>query len=265
MKMPPEYAHWRTALGFDEVSYGIGGIRMASLEGLHEFQLGYSQSPDSRSLTGAEGEWKEEWIAIGHESSMGDPIVLDVETMRVMTAAHGEGEWTPELIAASLEGFGAALKELRRLANGRENPVQLEANPLPATYYWTSEFLESAPDGGFFVPVPSAADLGLAFSTAHLGIAITLAGTSLLMESWYRLPRPLLFVLGPSIGECVIRLDTWVPMIRSIQEGQGAELTLGVAVVSFLLPCAIGGGALFLASDFRRRTSEQPNGGRIVA
>jgi hypothetical protein len=132
MKTPPEYAHWRAALGFDEVSYGIGGIWMASLEELHEFQLGYSRTPDGRLGTGAQGEWKKEWIAIGHETSMGDPIILDVDTMRVMTASHGEGEWTPELIATSLEGYRAALKELRRLANGRKDPVQLEANPLPA-------------------------------------------------------------------------------------------------------------------------------------
>ena len=152
MKIPPEYVLWRSALGFDEVSYGIGGIRMASLEELHEFQLGYSRSPDGRSLTGAQGQWKKEWIAIGHETSMSDPIILDVDTMRVMTAAHGEGEWTSELIAASLEGLSAALKELRRLANGRENPVQLEANPLPARERETalSRIAQANPDMDLF-------------------------------------------------------------------------------------------------------------------
>lgn len=104
MKMPPEYAHWRTALGFDEVSYGIGGIRMASLEGLHEFQPGYSQSPDGRSLTGAEGEWKEEWIAIGHES-LGDPIVLDVETMRVMMRRTAKGNGLLNLLRLRLRAL----------------------------------------------------------------------------------------------------------------------------------------------------------------
>jgi hypothetical protein len=32
--------------------------------------------------------------------------------MQVMTAPHGEGEWNPECIAASLEGFGTADVEL---------------------------------------------------------------------------------------------------------------------------------------------------------
>ena len=132
MNIPSAYAQWRSALGFDEVSYGVGGIRIAALAELEELQLGYSRSPDGLSSCGGEGEWQIKWIAIGYETCMGDPIILDVETMQVMTAPHGQGEWTPEPIAASLEGFGAALKEFRRLATGRENPVQLGANPLPA-------------------------------------------------------------------------------------------------------------------------------------
>jgi hypothetical protein len=130
MKVPPEYAQWRSVLEFDEVSYGVGGIRIVPLEELDRFQVGYSRSPDGDSLCGAEGKWQKEWLAIGHETAAGDPVLLDVETMRVMTAAHGEGTWDPEPIAVSLEGFGSALSVFRELAVGRENPVQLEARPL---------------------------------------------------------------------------------------------------------------------------------------
>jgi len=131
MNVPPAYAQWRSTLGFDEVSYGVGGIRIIPLEELDAFQVGYSRSPSGQLLHGAEGGWRKEWIAIGHETATGDPIILDVDTMRVITAPHGEGTWNPKAIAVSLEGFGIALRTFRRLAVGRENPVQLEANPLP--------------------------------------------------------------------------------------------------------------------------------------
>jgi hypothetical protein len=131
MNVPPAYAQWRSILGFDEVSYGAGGIRIVPLEELDEFQVGYSRSREARSLCGAEGRWRKEWIAIGYETAMGDPIILDIDTMQVMTSPHGEVAWNPEPIAVSLEGFGLALRTFRRIAAGRENPVQLEANPLP--------------------------------------------------------------------------------------------------------------------------------------
>lgn len=130
MTSPPEYARWRSALSYDEVSYGIGGIRLVPLAELNEFQLGYSRLPSGRSLRGGDGGWQKEWIAIGHETAMGDPVILDVATMRVMTAPHGEGTWDPQPIATSLEGFGAALQIFRDVAAGRGSPVQLEAHPL---------------------------------------------------------------------------------------------------------------------------------------
>src|SRR5262249_43649662 len=111
--------------------YGIGGIRVVPFEELSEFQVGYSRSTDGRSLCGGNGQWRKEWIAIGSETAMGDPLIFDAVTMQVMTAPHGEGEWHPESIAASLEGFRAALEVLRSIAAGRATPDQLEAHPLP--------------------------------------------------------------------------------------------------------------------------------------
>jgi hypothetical protein len=103
------------------VSYGIGGIRIVPLAELNAFQVGYSRLPDGRSLYGGEGEWQKEWIAIGYETAMGDPVILDAATMRVTTAAHGEGAWDPQPIATSLEGFGVALQIFRDISAGQES------------------------------------------------------------------------------------------------------------------------------------------------
>jgi hypothetical protein len=35
------------------------------------------------------------------------------------------------MIAGSFEGFGKALEEIERISDGRQNPVQLQRNPLP--------------------------------------------------------------------------------------------------------------------------------------
>lgn len=43
---------------------------------------------------------------------------------------HGTGNWEPNLIATDLRNFAAAMREVATVAKGRENPVQLEANPM---------------------------------------------------------------------------------------------------------------------------------------
>ena len=135
-----------------------------------------------------------------------------------------------------------------------------------ATYYWTSDLLESTLDGGLNFPIPSAVDLVLAFSFTHIGIAMTLAATSRLVGSWQRLPRALLCVLVPSIAECVVHLGTWLGMVQWILERPTpAPLALGVVALSFVVPCAIGGVAVFLASKLRPRAGHQAVAGRIVA
>ena len=45
---------------------------------------------------------------------------------------HGTGSWNPILISDSIKGFVKALALVSELGKGRENPVELERNPLPS-------------------------------------------------------------------------------------------------------------------------------------
>jgi len=117
----------------EEVSFGVATIRIARAENLQGLQVGYATDPQGRPLTGeAEGDWRANWIVIGQDDTCGDPIFIDAaqEGFPVYTAMHGQGVWIPDLIAATIQGFGYALSALLEVARGRENPVALESNPL---------------------------------------------------------------------------------------------------------------------------------------
>jgi len=118
-----------------QVSYGIGGIEVFAESTLEERQLGYSVAPNGRSLYGsAQGEWHPAWIVIGQETACGDPIFIDIASSNVpvLTAMHGEGSWDPTLIAISLDAFAQCVKEFAAIAQGRVNPIAVEANPITA-------------------------------------------------------------------------------------------------------------------------------------
>jgi hypothetical protein len=100
---------------------------------LEEAQLGYSVGESGEDFTGNKaGDWKRSWLVIAYEDSLGEPLFVDLnaEELPVYTAAHGEGAWNPVLVASSLRGFIAALKEVERISNGRSNPVQAQRNLL---------------------------------------------------------------------------------------------------------------------------------------
>jgi hypothetical protein len=62
---------------------------------LDQGQIGYSVDDNNNSLiTGQEGDWKDEWLVIGVDGLIGDPIFVDTSSkkLQVLTAAHGEGE-----------------------------------------------------------------------------------------------------------------------------------------------------------------------------
>lgn len=63
---------------------------------------------------------------------MGNPLFVDSANaeLPVFTAYHGEGAWHPSMIAASADNFVSCLTEFERIASGRENPVQLNKNPV---------------------------------------------------------------------------------------------------------------------------------------
>jgi hypothetical protein len=133
MVVPPQYAPWLAALGFHEISFDAGGLKLFTPQELEEGQVGYARSEEGKSLCdGRPGSWQPEWVVIGNETGMGDPIFLDTSlpALPVLTAMQGEESWEPRTIAASLKDFAAALRAFQEIAVGREHPVALERNPL---------------------------------------------------------------------------------------------------------------------------------------
>ena len=116
-----------------KVSIGSTGINIYSEPELLPGQIGYSIGSDGESLAGQnEGDWKQEWLVIGHEDCCGDPIFVDLQSVAfpVYTALHGIGEWRANRIADSFEAFGKSLMIISDIAIGREDPVKLEKNPV---------------------------------------------------------------------------------------------------------------------------------------
>ena len=116
-----EYAERLAAHELREVSYGFGGIELIDPADLEAAQEGYT----------GEG-WNDSWLVIGHDTLEGDPLFTDLDDpqLPVYTAMHGEGEWEPDAVATTLDGFFAALTALAAIAEGREFPVALDENPL---------------------------------------------------------------------------------------------------------------------------------------
>ena len=117
----------------EEVSLGITTIRIARAGNLARLQVGYAMDPQGRPLTGeAEGDWRPNWVVIGHDDTCGDPIFIDTsqDGFPVYTAMHSQGFWRPSRIASTIQGLGYALRAILEASHGRENPVALESNPL---------------------------------------------------------------------------------------------------------------------------------------
>jgi hypothetical protein len=132
MLIPQEYPAWLQSLGFTEISFGYTGIKLLLPEEFEAGQTGYSISSDNQSLcSGEDGAWKPEWLVIGFDTLIGDPIILDTSNSTIMSAMHGEGVWEPFSIADGLPAFAFALNAIKKSSVGRENPVALESNPLP--------------------------------------------------------------------------------------------------------------------------------------
>ena len=124
--IPDRYRQMRARVPFDSVSIGYATIHLAPVRELEGTQQGYSIVPDG------ETDWKDEWVVIGYEDLCGDPIFIDtdVDDYPVYTAAHGMGEWNPQLIAFTFRHFVQILQQLQVLARGRSNPVELERRPI---------------------------------------------------------------------------------------------------------------------------------------
>jgi hypothetical protein len=125
--IPDRYKKLRAAVPFDNVSIGYASIHLAPVAELEAAQQGYSIVPE-----GSETDWHDEWVVIGHEGMQGDPIFIDTDDddYPVYTAAHGMGEWSPQLIAFTFRHFVQILQQLQVMARGRSNPVELERHPI---------------------------------------------------------------------------------------------------------------------------------------
>jgi hypothetical protein len=116
-----KYVEARATTTLDEVSFGYTTVSLYPPEELESAQAGYD----------GDG-WRETWLVVGSEDLTGDPLFVDTAdaALPVYTAMHGEGTWEPTLVADSFAGFVTALETIAAAARSRENPVQLEANPL---------------------------------------------------------------------------------------------------------------------------------------
>jgi hypothetical protein len=125
--IPDRYRQLRATVPFDSVSMGYASIHLTPVAELEAAQQGYSVIPE-----GDETDWQDEWVVIGYEGLCGDPIFIDTsdEDFPVCTAAHGMGEWSPQLIASSFRHFIQILERLQVLARGRANPVEMERHPI---------------------------------------------------------------------------------------------------------------------------------------
>ena len=131
-----KYKEALKSLSFRLVSFGYMTVHIYEPEQIGEAQIGYSVSSAGSPLIGKdEGNWKENWLVIGHEDMCGDPIFIDAseEGFPVYTAMHGTGSWDANMIADNLHGFDKALQIISTISGGRKNPAELDANPLPAS------------------------------------------------------------------------------------------------------------------------------------
>jgi hypothetical protein len=132
-----------------EVSFGAGGIALIDRNELEAAQRGYSFREAPADLCGVkDGDWREEWIVIGHTTDLGDPIFIDAakKDFPVYTAAHGTGAWAPELVSRTYSGFRQIMVLFEEVALSREHPVGLSDNPMTIAEY--KIFVEQAQEIG---------------------------------------------------------------------------------------------------------------------
>ena len=117
----------------EDISLGYSEINIFKLENIEKEQIGYSVTENGKSLAGNKnGDWKKNWIVIAKDN-LDDPIFVDIEnqSLPVFFAEHGNGDWEKNSIAISIENFSQILTDLKKLSIKRENPVNIEKNPIP--------------------------------------------------------------------------------------------------------------------------------------
>jgi hypothetical protein len=119
----------------EDISIGYRELNIFKLENIEKEQIGYSVTENGKSLVGNKnGDWKKNWIVIATDN-MDDPIFVDTENpnLPVFISEHDNGEWEENYIAISIEKFSSILNDLRNLSINRQNPVEIERNPISET------------------------------------------------------------------------------------------------------------------------------------
>jgi hypothetical protein len=126
---PPAYASLRDQCRAPNVTFGYSGVKLLAVDEIPDAQLGYGNVPEGNAT-----DWKSSWLVIGHDTSLGDPLFIDTaqKDLPVFTAPHGEGTWSPRVIAPSAKIFFELLLRFAALAKGREDADALEEKPLGA-------------------------------------------------------------------------------------------------------------------------------------
>jgi hypothetical protein len=94
------------SLHTQELETDYMAIYLFSEEEIEGAQVGYSVDEEGNSLVGqGPGSWEENWLVIGVEEDIDDPIFVDMqaEGYPVFTAMHGEDTWEPVCIFESLD------------------------------------------------------------------------------------------------------------------------------------------------------------------
>jgi hypothetical protein len=122
--LPAEFHRLRQTLP-EHVRFGSSYLHLYSINDLATEQRGYSVGPKGEPLTGRDaGDWKATWLVIGNVEGPGDPVFVDTADGRlpVFTAAHGQGTWSPVLLAASLAEFASRLEIVPELRGHPRSP-----------------------------------------------------------------------------------------------------------------------------------------------
>ncbi len=118
------------------VAMGYREVRLFAPEELESAQLGYSCGPNGEDLTGRErGDWRPFWLVFASEDELGDPIFVNLgrSPWPVFTAMHGDGSWTPVMLADSFETFTRAFAAAGALSDRRLEPGRARGNRRTAT------------------------------------------------------------------------------------------------------------------------------------
>ena len=115
-----------------DLSIGYNDISFFEPGNIEDEQIGYRIDPKGESLIGIEeGDWKEHWVVFANDN-LGDPIFLETlsSDLTVYSAIHSNDDWQPIIIADSLHNFKAIIELLKEISKGRDNPSELEENPI---------------------------------------------------------------------------------------------------------------------------------------